>query len=409
MVSLRRTPKLSSAGDSPRAVRARLDRIPMVPRRRRERPRNVLTWSAGLSLALHVTALALMIITFPNKTPPEPPPTNAVDVVFQPGEKTSSAPPRHAAPEPTRPAAPKGQRSPRPEHTVQASPPPAPAPQPEPPKPVPPAPQPPPPQPVPALKPVPPTPRPAPALPKPPAPQPAAPKPPPALPKINLPPPPPPAPAEPKTPTPVPAPVPLPSVLTDNQPAEVNLSLPPMPELQPMNLPPPPPMPPPPPARPAQQRTAQARRSGHGRSSTFSQGVIMNGMSFNGGGGNGGQTQGMNLNLPSSMQANSGSDLAVKGDPGTNWLSELEQWVNQRATYPEMAGEMGQQGDVTVRFTVDRAGHVIKLEMVTPTGFALLDQEWLGLFRNADLPPLTPDAKSNTVTVTATMHYQILH
>ncbi|MCB8878662.1 energy transducer TonB [Acidisoma cellulosilytica] len=387
----------------------------MVPRRRRERPRNLLAWSAGISFAVHATAIALMIITFPNKTPPEPPPTNAVDVVFQPGNKTPVAPAHQAPPKPAQQSAPKGRPSPRPERAAQASPPPAPLPQPaiKPPTPVPPVPQPPapqpPPKPMPTPKPAPPTPVPKPATPKPPTPQPAAPKPPPAMPKINLPPPPPPAPAEPKTPTPIPAPVPLPSVLTDNQPAEVNLSLPPMPELAPMNLPPPPPMPPPPPAQPAPQRATVARRSGQGRSSTFSQGVMMNGLSFSGGGGNGGQTRGMNLNLPSSMQAKSGSDLAIKGDPGTNWLAELEQWVNARSSYPEMAGEMGQQGAVTIRFTVDRAGHVSKLEMVTPTGYALLDQDWLGMFRNADLPPLTPDAKSNTVTVTATMHYQIDH
>ncbi len=134
----------------------------------------------------------------------------------------------------------------------------------------------------------------------------------------------------------------------------------------------------------------------------------MNGMSFGGGGGTGGRARGMNLNLPSSMQPGAGNDLSIRGDPGTNWLAELEQWVNERADYPEMAGEMGQQGDVTVRFTVDRAGHVSRLMMITPTGYALLDQSWLGLFRNANVPPLSADAKSDSVTVTATMHYQIV-
>ncbi|HEX3982244.1 MAG TPA: TonB family protein [Acidisoma sp.] len=193
--------------------------------------------------------------------------------------------------------------------------------------------------------------------------------------------------------------------MTENEPAEVNLDMPPLPELAPINLPPPPPLPPiPPPA----QRAAPARRSGRGRSNTFSQGLMVNGMSFGGGSNTGGRTQGMDLNLPSSMQPHSGSDVSIKGDPGTNWLAELQQWVDDRADYPEMAGEMGQQGSVTVRFTVDRAGHVSRLMMVTPTGYALLDQSWLGLFRNANLPPLGPDAKSNTVTVTATMHYQIV-
>ncbi|GAB0114493.1 hypothetical protein AcidC75_20170 [Acidisoma sp. C75] len=134
----------------------------------------------------------------------------------------------------------------------------------------------------------------------------------------------------------------------------------------------------------------------------------MNGMSYTGGGGTGGQSRGLNLALPSSSTPASGSDVSIKGNPGKDWGAELQQWVDQRAEYPEMAGEQGQQGSVTVRFSVDRAGHVSHLEMVTPTGYVLLDQAWLGLFRDADLPPLGPDATSKSVTVTATMHYQIV-
>lgn len=374
-----------------------------MPRRRLERPRNLLAWSAGISVALHATILALMIITFPNKTPPEPPPTNSVDVVFEPGNKTPTAPDRKGRPTPERQAAPRGKPSPTPQRTVQAAPPPAPLPQPaiKPPTPVPPAPTPPTPKPVQAPKPLPTPPLPKPPVPKP-VPHPAAPKPPPPLPKVNLPPPPPPAPAAPKTPKPIPAPVPLPSELSDNTPAEVNLNLPPMPELAPMNLPPPPPMPPTP---PAPQKAVPARRSGHGRSNAFSQGMVMNGMSFGGGGGPGGNTRGMNLNLPSSMQPRSGSEVSIKGDPGTNWMSKLEQWASARADYPEFAAEMRQQGAVTVNFTADRAGHVSKLTLTAPTRYALLNEAIMSLFRNAQLPPFDPDAKSDTIDVQFTIEF----
>lgn len=367
----------------------------MVPRRRAAPPRNRMAVAGGVSAALHLAILAALIITFPNKTPEEPPEPTGVQVVFEPGAQKPTAPKSTGQDNHAQESAPHGQPSPTPRHTVQAAPTPAPLPRPEIKTPEPPHPLTPP-------KPVAPPPK-----PQPPKPVPAAPKPPPpALPKVNLPPPPPPAPAAPKTPEPKPAPVPLPSVVTDNTPAEVNLNLPPMPEFTPIPLPEPPP--PLPPAPPPPQKAAPARRSGQGRSTVFSQGLMMNGMSFGGGGGSGGQAQGLNMQLPRSMQANPGSDLTVQGSPGKNWGAELQQWVNDRATYPEMAGEQGQQGTVTIRFTVDRAGHVSGLMMMTPTGYALLDQSWLGLFRNADLPPLGPDAKSNTVTVTATMHYVIV-
>ncbi len=135
----------------------------------------------------------------------------------------------------------------------------------------------------------------------------------------------------------------------------------------------------------------------------------MNGLSFSGGGSpSPGATRGMNLTLPQSQNPGSASDLTVEGDVGSNWMAELEQWVDQRKYYPEMAGEMNQQGTVVIRFTVDRAGHVSKLEMVSPTGYALLDQAWLGLFRGADLPPFPPDAKSDTARITASMHFEII-
>ena len=136
----------------------------------------------------------------------------------------------------------------------------------------------------------------------------------------------------------------------------------------------------------------------------------MNGLSFSGGGStSGGFTNGMNMALPQAQQPGSASDLSVQGDVGSNWIAELEQWVDEHKYYPEMAGELNQQGTVVVRFSVDRAGHhVSRLQMVTPTGYALLDQAWLGLFRNADLPPRPHDGTSDIATITASMHFEII-
>jgi protein TonB len=177
----------------------------------------------------------------------------------------------------------------------------------------------------------------------------------------------------------------------------MNLDLPPMPELAPVPLPlPPPPLP------PAQPRRL-ARGASRGRGSALGGGMVMNGLSFSGG-----STQGLNLSLPSAEQPDTQSDVTVQGDVGANWDAELEQWIDERKYYPEMAGEMNQQGTVVIRFSVDRAGHVSHLEMVSPTGYALLDQAWLGLFRGADLPPRPHDGTSDTATITASMHFEII-
>jgi protein TonB len=183
----------------------------------------------------------------------------------------------------------------------------------------------------------------------------------------------------------------------------MNLELPPMPELAPLALPTPPPLP------PAPQPQRLARRPSRARSSALSGVMVMNGLSFSGAGSpSGGFTQGMNLNLSQSRQPGSDTDVSVEGNPGTDWHALLLEWVHQRAYYPEIAGEMGQSGTSVIRFTVNRAGHVSHLEIVSPTGYALLDQAWLGLFRGADLPPFGPDATSNSITVTASMHFEII-
>jgi periplasmic protein TonB len=182
----------------------------------------------------------------------------------------------------------------------------------------------------------------------------------------------------------------------------MNLALPPLPELAPVPLPlPPPPLP------PAPERLA--RQPSRARGSALGGGLVMNGLSFSGGGSqSGGFTHGINLTPPEAQQPGSQSDLTIQGNPGTNWMAELEKWVNERIYYPEIAGDLGQQGTVVIRFTADRAGHVSRLEMLSPTGYALLDQAWLGIFRGADLPPFAPNATSDTATITASMHFEII-
>jgi protein TonB len=352
-------------------------RIPLAPKRRIVARRRPLEWSLAVSLCLHAAILLYFIINIPLKPPPEATPSPAVDVVFEGGEKKSSAP--------------KGVRGPA-QRAREAAPPAPPAPTlPQPPAPPPPAPTPPKPTPP---KPTPPTPIPA---PKPPATPKAPPLPKPApvlpLPQIKLPPPPPALP---------PAPVPPPAPPVESEQPEVNLALPPEPPLP--ELPPPPPPRPPAPPSPRLARQAPSRRS------TLGGGVMMNGLSFNGGGSlsGGRSTRGLNLSLDQSEAPANGADLAITGAIGADWRAAFAQWVEDHKYYPPGAGMLGQEGHVVVHFTVDRAGHVSALSFVTTSGYALLDQAWLGLFRGADLPPFPAGTKADSVAITASMHYEII-
>jgi protein TonB len=119
---------------------------------------------------------------------------------------------------------------------------------------------------------------------------------------------------------------------------------------------------------------------------------------------------GTDLSLPQSdAQAATAPDVTIKGDAGPDWDAALNKWVNAHKYYPQAAAEQGQQGDVQIEFTVDRAGNVTGLHMLSGSGSPFLDQAWLGLFQGAQLPPFPANAKDNHVTVDATMHFQLIN
>jgi protein TonB len=200
-----------------------------------------------------------------------------------------------------------------------------------------------------------------------------------------------------------PPPPPPPPQSADNQP-EVNLNMPdtPLGEVPalPQQATPAPPQPRPAPPRPAPPRPPQRY-------------VMMNGMSF-------GQASpappplstarpALNTSLPeSNAEAVNAPELTIKGNIGADWKAELNRWVNEHKYYPDAAAEQGQQGAVTIEFTVDRHGNVTGLRMLDGSGSPFLDQAWLGLFAENTLPPFPPGTKSDTLDITATMHFELI-
>ncbi len=78
-----------------------------------------------------------------------------------------------------------------------------------------------------------------------------------------------------------------------------------------------------------------------------------------------------------------------------------------RKTYPEEARRRGEEGNVAVRFTVDRSGRVTQAAVVSPSGSPLLDAAALGLLREAPLPAFPPDMTQASITITTTMRYSL--
>ncbi len=119
--------------------------------------------------------------------------------------------------------------------------------------------------------------------------------------------------------------------------------------------------------------------------------------------------QALNLSLPQSdAQAVAAQDLTIKGNIGADWKAAFHKWVDEHKYYPDAAVAQGQQGNVQIQFIVDRNGHVTGLHLLGSSGSPFLDQAWLGLFEDAQLPSFPPGTASDNVTIDATMHFELV-
>ena len=92
-----------------------------------------------------------------------------------------------------------------------------------------------------------------------------------------------------------------------------------------------------------------------------------------------------------------------------NYYASLMAWLNRKKTYPAEARKARQQGVVSVRFTIDRAGNVISAGIKKGSGFALLDEETLKLMQRASPLPAIPDSlKKQQLTISLPVEYSLI-
>lgn len=139
--------------------------------------------------------------------------------------------------------------------------------------------------------------------------------------------------------------------------------------------------------------------------------TMMNGMSF----GNRPTTAldhrrtALNLAPAQSDLNNQAPDITFKGKAGPDWESAFNKWVNDHDYYPTSAAQQGQQGSVTVSFTVLPDGKVTDLHLVKSSGAPLLDMAWYGLFNGVHVPKFPPGSKAKSEHVVATIHFILVH
>lgn len=88
-----------------------------------------------------------------------------------------------------------------------------------------------------------------------------------------------------------------------------------------------------------------------------------------------------------------------------SWEQALAAWIAAHKVYPEEANRRGEQGNVTVRFTVEPSGHVANVQVVHGSGSSRLDAAAEALFRNATLPPFGPAMPQVPITTAVQIRY----
>lgn len=105
---------------------------------------------------------------------------------------------------------------------------------------------------------------------------------------------------------------------------------------------------------------------------------------------------------------------AAKGAPSVrhasptpaSWQSEVLARLEHVKRYPAEAQSEHQEGTAMLRFSMDRAGHVLSAVLVHRTGYTLLDDETLSLVRRADpLPPPPESIKGSVLTLTVPIEF----
>ena len=91
-----------------------------------------------------------------------------------------------------------------------------------------------------------------------------------------------------------------------------------------------------------------------------------------------------------------------------SWEKALVRHLDHFKRFPEIARARGNQGAVTVQFTIDRTGHVIASRVVHSSGSSALDEEALAVLKRANPLPAAPDKIAGmTFDLTLPIHFRL--
>ena len=91
-----------------------------------------------------------------------------------------------------------------------------------------------------------------------------------------------------------------------------------------------------------------------------------------------------------------------------DYLDQVRQRLERNKTYPHIAELRRQEGEVMLRFTIDRSGHVLRHVIDQSSGYTVLDQETEAMLARSDpLPPVPPEMSGTTFEIVVPVQFEL--
>lgn len=106
------------------------------------------------------------------------------------------------------------------------------------------------------------------------------------------------------------------------------------------------------------------------------------------------------------VESSKGLSFSAREFDDWGYLQRLKEKIERVWHYPPQAAERGIQGDLYVKFTIDRSGKLANLELLRTSGYRLLDDAALRAIREAEpFWPLPKDFEKESLTITGHFIY----
>ncbi len=112
---------------------------------------------------------------------------------------------------------------------------------------------------------------------------------------------------------------------------------------------------------------------------------------------------------PDDIDISDSISISTQASRYASYLHKVKRKIELVWEYPPLAGEMGIQGRLFIKFEIDKNGHLKMIKLLKSSGAKILDEEAIRAIKEAaPYPPFPPDFKVNSIKIHACFDYIIV-